>query len=89
MVNMFVSYCQIDSVYADNIDLYFKNKDVSIRRDIRDISQWKSIREYMQTIRDMDYAILIVSDNYLKSFNCMYEVLELIKEKTMRIKYFR
>lgn len=30
MVNMFVSYCQKDSVYAENIDLYFKDKDVNI-----------------------------------------------------------
>ncbi|NFH70594.1 TIR domain-containing protein [Clostridium botulinum] len=81
MVDMFVSYCQRDSVYADNIDLYFKNKGIVIHRDIRDISSWKSIREYMGTIRDMDYAVLIISDNYLKSFNCMYEVLEVMKEK--------
>ena len=75
MKNIFVSYCQKDSVYADNIDLYFKEKDINIHRDIRDISNWKSIREYMNSIREMDYAILIITDNYLKSFNCMYDVL--------------
>ncbi|KJU71828.1 toll/interleukin-1 receptor domain-containing protein [Clostridium baratii] len=88
MVNMFVSYCQKDSVYADNIDLYFKGKNVVIHRDIRDISNWKSIREYMHTIRDMDYAILVITDNYLKSFNCMYEVLEVIKEKNYESRIF-
>lgn len=88
MVDMFVSYCQKDSVYADNIDLYFKNKGVTIHRDIRDISEWKSIREYMKKIRDMDYAVLIVSDNYLKSFNCMFEVLEVMKEKDYVNKIF-
>lgn len=88
MIDMFVSYCQQDSVYADNIDLYFKNKGITIHRDIRDISSWKSIREYMGTIRDMDYAILIISDNYLKSFNCMYEVLEVMKEKDYENKIF-
>ena len=80
-INMFVSYCQKDSVYADNFDLYFKDKNIIIHRDIRDISKWKSIREYMQTIRDIDYAVLVITDNYLKSFNCMYEVLEIMKEK--------
>lgn len=88
MINIFVSYCQKDSVYADNIDLYFKDKDITIHRDIRDISKWKSIREYMEKIRDMDYAVLIVSDNYLKSFNCMYEVLEVMKEKNYTNKIF-
>lgn len=88
MKNIFVSYCQKDSVYADNIDLYFKEKDINIHRDIRDISNWKSIREYMNSIREMDYAILIITDNYLKSFNCMYEVLEVIKEKNYESKIF-
>lgn len=88
MVNMFVSYCQKDGVYADNIDLYFKGKDIIIHRDIRDISHWKSIREYMQSIRDMDYAVLIITDNYLKSFNCMFEVLEVMKERNYQDKIF-
>ena len=85
---MFVSYCQRDSIYADNIDLYFKNKGITIHRDIRDISNWKSIREFMGTIRDKDYAVLVISDNYLKSFNCMYEVLEVMKEKDYENKIF-
>lgn len=87
-VNMFVSYCQKDAEYADNIVLYFKDKNVVIHRDIIDISPWKSIRTYMQTIRDMDYAILIVTDNYLKSFNCMFEVLQVMKEKNYENKIF-
>jgi hypothetical protein len=87
-VNVFVSYCQKDSIYADNIDLYFKDKNITVHRDIRDISDWSSIRSYMQTIRDMDYAILIVTDNYLKSYNCMYEVLEVMKEKNYDRKIF-
>jgi hypothetical protein len=36
-----VSYCQKDKVYADNIDLYFKEKDICMHRDIRDISEWE------------------------------------------------
>lgn len=88
MVNVFISYCQKDGVYADNIDLYFKDKDIVLHRDIREISSWKSIREYMQSIRDMDYAVLIITDNYLKSFNCMYEVLEVMKERNFQDKIF-
>ena len=42
----------------------------------------------MQTIRDMNYAIVIVTDNYLKSFNCMFEVLEVMKEKDYEHKIF-
>ncbi len=88
MVNVFISYCQKDGIYADNIDLYFKGKGIKLHRDVRDISSWKSIRVYMQSIRDMDYAVLIITDNYLKSFNCMYEVLEFIKERNYQDKIF-
>lgn len=34
MSDVFVSYCQKDKVYADFMDLYFKDKDVTIHRDI-------------------------------------------------------
>ena len=37
MLEMFISYCQKDSIYADYIDLYFKYKEVTIHRDIRNI----------------------------------------------------
>lgn len=88
MISVFLSYCQKDSRYADEIDFHFRNTNITIKRDIREISSWKSIREYMKTIRNMEYAILIVTENYLKSFNCMYEVMELMKEKNYQNRIF-
>ncbi len=88
MLDIFVSYCQKDKVYADFMDLYFKDKNIKIHRDIRDIKDWKSIKEYMQTIRDMDYAVLVITNNYLRSFNCMYEVLEVMKDSKYKDKIF-
>lgn len=88
MIEMFVSYCQKDKIYADYMDLYFKDKEVTIHRDIRDISEWGSIKEYMNTISNMDYAVLIITDNYLKSFNCMYEVLEVMKDYNYKNRIF-
>ena len=35
----------------------------------------------MKQIRDTDFVLIIISDGFLKSSNCMYEVLELLKEK--------
>ena len=88
MLEMFVSYCQKNKIYADHIDLYFKDKEITIHRDIRDISEWGSIKGYMNTISNMDYAVLVITDNYLKSFNCMYEVLELMKDYNYKNKIF-
>jgi hypothetical protein len=88
MVNVFVSYCQKDRIYADYMDLYFKDKGITFHKDIRDIQDWKSIKEYMNSIRKMDYAILVITDNYLKSYNCMYEVLEVMKDNNFKDKIF-
>ena len=33
MLEMFISYCQKDSIYADYIDLYFKDKEVTMTSD--------------------------------------------------------
>ncbi|WP_290565726.1 toll/interleukin-1 receptor domain-containing protein [Akkermansia sp.] len=59
-----------------------------VKRDIRDIGPWKSIRAFMDTIREQDIAVLLVSDAYLKSRNCMYEVLEIMKEISYRERIF-
>lgn len=42
----------------------------------------------MQSIGNMDYTILLISDTYLKSANCMYEVLEVMRDRNYRDKIF-
>ena len=82
-VNIFLSYCQKDSAFADLIDsalgILIKPK-ARITRDIRDVAYHESFGKFMRTIQDHDYVILLISDHYLKSRNCMYEVVEAIKD---------
>lgn len=84
----FISYCRKDSQIADMIDYYFKDYNVTIKRDIRDINNWESIKQFMQGIRDQDYVILVISSDYLKSANCMYEVLEIMKNRDFEKRIF-
>ncbi len=80
---IFLSYCQKDSDIADLIDTRLGEKlsgRASISRDIRDVAYHESFGKFMRSIQDHDYVILLVSDHYLKSRNCMYEVLEAIKD---------
>lgn len=42
----------------------------------------------MQSIHGMDYIILIISDSYLKSANCMYEVLEMMRDREYKDRIF-
>lgn len=87
--NIFLSYCWKDDEIANDIYDYFKGTHgVELHRDKINIEAWNSIKEYMQSIENMDYTILVISDEYLKSPNCMYEVLEVIKDVQYRDKIF-
>lgn len=84
----FISYCRKDSKIADMIDCYFKDYNVTIKRDIRDINNWESIKQFMKSIRDQDYVILVITADYLRSPNCMYEVLEIMKDRNFEKRIF-
>ena len=54
-----MSYAQKNSQYADGIDLALQNLGYDVKRDIRDVDKWDSIREFMKTIRKEDYVVFL------------------------------
>ena len=89
MVEIFLSYCWSDNKIADEIyDKLSMNQEINLHRDKIDIKSWKSIKNYMQSISKMDYIILLISKDYLKSANCMYEVLEVMRDRVYKEKIF-
>ena len=86
---IFLSYNWHDGETADRIDRHLSGiAGVTVKRDVRDIGPWKSIREFMEGIRQQNYAVLIISDSYLKSKNCMFEVTEMMKEREYEDRIF-
>ncbi len=86
---IFLSYNWHDKEIADRIDNYLSGlPGITVKRDIRDIGPWKSIRKFMEGIRKQDYAVLVVSGLYLKSKNCMFEVMEIMKEQQYKDRVF-
>ncbi|WP_211656236.1 TIR domain-containing protein [Planococcus alpniumensis] len=83
---IFISYCWSDQAFADLIDNDFKTMGYSLTRDIRDIEFKDSIKDFMKTIGKHDFVISIVSDNYLKSVNCMYEISEVMRSREYKEK---
>ena len=83
---LFLSYSWSDTAIADKIDIIFQPTGVDVKRDIRNIGYKGNIKEYMAQIRDTDFVLLIISDSFIKSSNCMFEVLELIKDKDFKEK---
>lgn len=76
---IFISYSWNNKDIADMIDQKFKEKDINLTRDERDLKFKESVKEFMQSIGKHDYVIMLISDSYLKSTNCMYEVMEVMR----------
>jgi hypothetical protein len=72
--NIFLSYSWKDRDIADEIDNDFKAVGITFRRDERDAKYRTSIKEFMDTVGKHDYVVMLISDDYLRSANCMYEV---------------
>ncbi len=82
-ITMFLSYCQKDKGIANIVEEKLKEneKRLEIFRDIREVEYRDKFSEFMQTISDKDFVLSIVSDRYLKSRNCMYEMSELMRDR--------
>ncbi len=81
---IFLSYCSVDSDIANIVEekLACLNKSIKISRDEHDVGYKESFSDFTQAIGAHDYFISIVSDNYLKSRNCMSEILELMRDRS-------
>lgn len=80
-VKIFLSYCWSDKVEAEQIYQDLTGLGIDIKKDNHELKYKDNIKHFMDSIRDTNYAILLISDSYLKSINCMYEISNLLKEK--------
>ena len=60
--------------------------EFKISRDIRDVAYKDSFRSFMESIREHEYVIMLISDRYIKSVNCMHEVTEVLKDSRFKEK---
>lgn len=74
---IFLSYSWEDFAFANKIENDFRDTGVNIIRDIK-MHYKDNIYDFMKRIKDEDYAILLISNNYLRSPNCMREVIEIL-----------
>jgi hypothetical protein len=73
---IFISYSWEDEKIAESF-CKFGDEVFDIKLDRRDVHYRDSIKSFMRKIRDADYCLLIISDDYLRSRNCMYEAWEI------------
>ena len=80
-MDIFLSYSWNNKLQADQIEDNLSAIGLTIIRDINEIKYKDKLTEFMRRIRDADYAIILISIDYLKSPNCVNELIELSKEK--------
>jgi tetratricopeptide (TPR) repeat protein len=80
-MNIFLSYNWNNKSEADYIEKNLSSLGISIKRDINDLNYKDDLREFMTQIRESDFAIILVSVDYLKSPNCLFELTQLFKDK--------
>lgn len=79
---LFLSYCSQDQCIADIVEktlITETNNNIDISRYTR-LPYHESFKKFMNSIQEHDFVLCIVSDSYLKSQACMYEVGEIIKD---------
>lgn len=78
--SVFVSYNHGSSDFVDKIEKSLAGI-CNIKRDKNEIGDWGSIYDFMKTIRKEDFAVLVITDKYLKSTACLFEVVQLMKDE--------
>jgi hypothetical protein len=74
--------------WVNEIDQAFLKKGVMITRDKRDLGYKGSIREFMERIGRGKTIVVVISDKYLRSKNCMFELLQIAENKQFRDRIF-
>jgi len=78
---IFISYSHKDKGVAEIIEKDLRPADLQFIRDDRDLQYMGSIQEFMGLIKATDFVMLIISEAYLKSQNCMKEVMDFFSTK--------
>ena len=78
--SVFVSYSWDNDDVASEVEIALSGKAV-VHRDKKNVQNWGSLSDFMKTIRRQDFAVLIISEPYLKSNACLFEVMQLMKDE--------
>ena len=64
---------------VESIEMEFQKKGLPIVRDKNVLGYKGKVNAFMQKIGRAQYIILVISNKYLRSVNCMFELIEIFK----------
>ncbi|MFB9865554.1 toll/interleukin-1 receptor domain-containing protein [Rufibacter immobilis] len=83
---LFLSYSWANQKEAEKIYTDLSQIGIEVKKDTNDLQYKDSIKDFMLSIRENDFALLLISGSYLKSKNCLFEASQLLKEKDVQKK---
>ena len=88
-IQIFISYNWGSTKEVDQIDSCFKQMGMQPLRDVRELRSFASIKEFMKkVIREADYTFMVITSPYLKSFNCLFEVMTTLQDPYWNYRVF-
>lgn len=90
---VFISYAWGEETHereaiVNQLDQSLQKRGLKIIRDKRDLGYKGMIRQFMERIGEGDCVIVVISDKYLRSKNCMYELVEIAENKDFAQRIF-
>lgn len=73
---------------VNELDADLQARDIVVVRDKRDLGYKGMISSFMQEIGRGHAVVVVISDKYLKSPNCMFELVEIARNKDVRDRIF-
>jgi hypothetical protein len=88
--SVFISYAWggESEAIVNQIDAALQGRGLKIIRDKRDLGYKGSISAFMERIGEGNCVIVIISDKYLRSPNCMFELVEIAEGKQFHDRVF-
>ncbi len=86
---VFLSYSRYNSAEADELDGFLSSIGLYMLRDVRDLGVKSSIKDFMNRVGDSDFVVMLISNEFLHSRSCMYEVLELMRDRGFNKRLFQ
>ena len=74
-ITIFASFNHEAKHFVDSLSKKLP-QNVTLLRYEDSLGEWDSFKDFMNSIKEQDFAVLVISDAYLKSRACMYEVLQ-------------
>jgi hypothetical protein len=73
---------------VNEIDVSLGKRGIKIIRDKRDLGYKGSIKEFMERIGQGNCVVVVISDKYLRSANCMFELVEIAENRQFHDRIF-